>query len=141
VLSRFFGDTGGFTSMVVDHIPDPEKNAATKIAQTWTGHTDSPLGKSLVQCDPSGPLVIQVCGRSCIYFILFCAKEFAGGFFFFSFSFFFFFFSFFFFLLRLLGWDLLNAGMRINWLRDAKRSRFSFFFFFYFFFFFFFFFS
>ena len=38
--------------MCVEHIPSPEKNAATKIEHFYTGGTDSELAESMIKCDP-----------------------------------------------------------------------------------------
>ena len=42
----------GFVSMCVDHIPSPEKSAATKIEHFYTGPSDSELAESMIKCDP-----------------------------------------------------------------------------------------
>ncbi|KAL8283107.1 hypothetical protein RQP46_005885 [Phenoliferia psychrophenolica] len=60
VLGQFFGPATGFVDMVVDHIPDPTAAAKLKVESTYTGSLESPLSKSMLACDPAGPLVIQV---------------------------------------------------------------------------------
>ena len=42
--------------MVVDHLPDPIAASKYRIPHLWGGDLNSELGKSLVKCDPNGPL-------------------------------------------------------------------------------------
>ncbi|MFT4344121.1 MAG: elongation factor EF-2 [Candidatus Woesearchaeota archaeon] len=42
--------------MVVDHIPNPTDAQAYRIPRLWHGDPESETGKSLVNCDPKGPL-------------------------------------------------------------------------------------
>ncbi|GAA5871498.1 hypothetical protein JCM1840_002911 [Sporobolomyces johnsonii] len=60
VLSHFFGPASGFVDMLVEHVPNPVEGAKAKIESTYTGALDSPLGKSLLACDPKGPVAIQI---------------------------------------------------------------------------------
>ncbi|GAA5944755.1 hypothetical protein JCM1841_000570 [Sporobolomyces salmonicolor] len=60
VLSHFFGPASGFVDMLVEHVPNPVEGAQAKIESTYTGALDSPLGKSLLACDPKGPVAIQI---------------------------------------------------------------------------------
>lgn len=60
VLRRFFGRASGFVDMVVQHVPSPVAGAQRKIETTYTGPLDGTLGRSLLACDPKGPLLINV---------------------------------------------------------------------------------
>jgi elongation factor 2 len=46
--------------MVVDHIPNPIQAQKYRIERIWKGDLNSDVGKSMVNCDPKGPLVICV---------------------------------------------------------------------------------
>ncbi|RKY65890.1 MAG: hypothetical protein DRP97_08580 [Candidatus Latescibacterota bacterium] len=43
--------------MVIKHLPNPIDGQKLKIPQIWPGNLDSSLGKSLINCDPNGPLM------------------------------------------------------------------------------------
>ncbi len=43
--------------MIVHHLPDPKTAQRYKIPRIWKGDLDSPEGKSLLECDPNGPLL------------------------------------------------------------------------------------
>ncbi len=43
--------------MIVKHLPSPKEAQLYKIPRIWKGDLDSPQGKALVNCDPSGPVV------------------------------------------------------------------------------------
>ena len=43
--------------MIVKHLPDPKTAQKYKIPRIWKGDLDSPEGKSLLECDPKGPLL------------------------------------------------------------------------------------
>lgn len=43
--------------MIVKHLPDPKTAQKYKIPRIWKGDLDSPEGKSLLECDPNGPLL------------------------------------------------------------------------------------
>ncbi|CAN0878970.1 110 kDa U5 small nuclear ribonucleoprotein component CLO [Linum grandiflorum] len=58
--SRVFGTASGFTNMLVRHIPSAKDSAARKVDHIYTGPKDSLLYKSMTECDPSGPLMINV---------------------------------------------------------------------------------
>ncbi|KAM0750354.1 P-loop containing nucleoside triphosphate hydrolase protein [Meredithblackwellia eburnea MCA 4105] len=60
VLSQFFGPSTGFVDMMVDHVPSPIEGAKLKVESTYTGSLESPLAKSMLACDPDGPLAIQI---------------------------------------------------------------------------------
>ncbi|CAL1385031.1 unnamed protein product [Linum trigynum] len=58
--SRVFGSASGFTDMLVQHIPSAKDAASRKVDHTYTGPKDSMLYKAMKECDPSGPLMINV---------------------------------------------------------------------------------
>ncbi|CAA0404734.1 unnamed protein product [Arabidopsis thaliana] len=58
--SSVFGSASGFTDMLVKHIPSPREAAARKVDHSYTGTKDSPIYESMVECDPSGPLMVNV---------------------------------------------------------------------------------
>lgn len=60
VLAEFFGPATGFVDMVVNHLPTPAAGAETKVASTYTGPSSDRLAQSMLQCDPEGPLAIQI---------------------------------------------------------------------------------
>jgi len=43
--------------MIVHHLPDPKTAQRYKIPRIWKGDLESPEGKSLLECDPNGPLL------------------------------------------------------------------------------------
>lgn len=45
---------------VVDHHPNPVTAAEYRIPKIWHGDKDSPLGKSLIACDPKGTLAFVI---------------------------------------------------------------------------------
>ncbi len=47
-------------NMVVDHLPSPIEAQKYRIPKIWQGKADSPLTKSLIECDENGPTVIAV---------------------------------------------------------------------------------
>lgn len=60
MCEQFFGTATGFVDMVIEHIPSPVEGAKAKIDQTYTGPHDTHVVRSMQNCDPAGPLVIQV---------------------------------------------------------------------------------
>ncbi|MDP7976683.1 MAG: EF-Tu/IF-2/RF-3 family GTPase, partial [TACK group archaeon] len=46
--------------MVVDHLPSPVEAQKYRIPKIWQGSSDSPLTKSLLECDEKGPTVVAV---------------------------------------------------------------------------------
>jgi len=59
VLSNFFGKANAFVDMLVN-LPSPVGGAKKKIESTYTGPLNGEYGKSLLACDPQGPLMISV---------------------------------------------------------------------------------
>ncbi len=45
---------------VIKHHPSPKKASVYRIPKIWRGDVESPLGKSLVGCDPKGPLAFVI---------------------------------------------------------------------------------
>ncbi len=45
---------------VVDHHPNPVQAGAYRTSKIWHGDLESPLGKSLLKCDPKGPLAFVI---------------------------------------------------------------------------------
>ncbi|KAG6770223.1 hypothetical protein POTOM_025898 [Populus tomentosa] len=58
--SQVFGSALGFTDMLVKHIPSARDAAARKVDHTYTGPKDSMIYHAMVDCDPSGPLMVNV---------------------------------------------------------------------------------
>lgn len=46
--------------MVVKHLPDPDQAQKYRIPRLWRGDLESNAGKSLLSCDPSGPVIACV---------------------------------------------------------------------------------
>lgn len=44
--------------MVIEHLPNPSESAPDRIRKLWHGDFESPEGKSLMENDPNGPLVL-----------------------------------------------------------------------------------
>ena len=60
ILTSFFGKANSFVDMCIQHLPSPLEHAIYKIPQIYTGPLDSHIAKSMLTCDPSGPLMIHV---------------------------------------------------------------------------------
>lgn len=58
--SSIFGSATGFTDMLVQHIPSAKDAAAKKIEHIYTGPQDTPLVQAMKDCDPEGPLMVNV---------------------------------------------------------------------------------
>ncbi len=46
--------------MVVKHLPNPAEAQKYRVPRLWLGDLDTPEGKALLECDPKGPLVMNV---------------------------------------------------------------------------------
>ncbi len=46
--------------MVVKHLPSPVEAQKYRVKHIWSGDLESEVGKALVNCDPNGPLVIEI---------------------------------------------------------------------------------
>ncbi|KAI3901874.1 hypothetical protein MKW92_040771 [Papaver armeniacum] len=58
--SSVFGSVTGFTDMLVQHIPSAKEAAASKVENIFGGAEGSPAFKAIMDCDPSGPLMVNV---------------------------------------------------------------------------------
>ncbi|XP_008812731.1 110 kDa U5 small nuclear ribonucleoprotein component CLO-like [Phoenix dactylifera] len=58
--SSVFGSATGFTDMLVQHIPSAKDAAAKKIEHIYTGPQDSYITEAMKNCDPYGPLMVNV---------------------------------------------------------------------------------
>ncbi|KAM7508297.1 hypothetical protein LguiA_018750 [Lonicera macranthoides] len=58
--SSVFGSATGFTDMLVHHIPSAKDAASKKVEHVYTGPKDSTIYKAMEECDPSGPLMVNV---------------------------------------------------------------------------------
>lgn len=58
--SSVFGSATGFTDMLVNHIPSAKQSAPKKVDHIYTGVKDSRIYKAMEECDPSGPLMVNV---------------------------------------------------------------------------------
>ncbi|KAJ4833594.1 hypothetical protein Tsubulata_009209 [Turnera subulata] len=58
--SQVFGSASGFTDMLVRHIPSAKDAASSKVDHTYTGPKDSAIYQAMVDCDPDGPLMVNV---------------------------------------------------------------------------------
>ncbi|KAK8203620.1 P-loop containing nucleoside triphosphate hydrolase protein [Phyllosticta capitalensis] len=57
---QFFGTSGGFVDMVVQHVPSPIEGSQRYLERYYTGPLDTETAESLKRCDQDGPLVIHV---------------------------------------------------------------------------------
>jgi U5 small nuclear ribonucleoprotein component len=60
VCEKFFGSSGGFVDMVIDHVPSPVEGAKKKLEKYYTGPMDSEVVASMEACDSDGPLVVHI---------------------------------------------------------------------------------
>ena len=60
VCEQFFGPADGFVDMIVEHVPSPVDGAQTKLERYYTGPLNTKVANAMSQCDPDGPLVIQI---------------------------------------------------------------------------------
>ncbi|GAB2277894.1 hypothetical protein Dimus_012596 [Dionaea muscipula] len=58
--SAVFGTATGFTDMLVRHIPCGKKAAQAKVDHLYTGPKDGDIFKAMEDCDPSGPLMVNI---------------------------------------------------------------------------------
>ncbi|CAM8916877.1 unnamed protein product [Rhodiola kirilowii] len=58
--SSVFGSASGFTDMLVQNIPSAKAAAQRKVDHIYTGPKDSTIYKAMIDCDPSGPLMVNV---------------------------------------------------------------------------------
>ena len=55
-----FGSATGFTDMLVQHITSTKDAAAKNIEHIYTGPQDTSLVQAMKDCDPEGPLMVNV---------------------------------------------------------------------------------
>ncbi|KAJ3251721.1 hypothetical protein HK103_002176 [Boothiomyces macroporosus] len=60
VFDQFFGNLNGLTDMCVNLIPSPVESAKTKIERMYSGDLKGKYGTAMTECDPEGPLMIQI---------------------------------------------------------------------------------
>lgn len=60
VCERFFGNSGGFVDMIIEHVPSPIEGADLKLQRYYTGPLDTQVAKAIKECDQDGPLVMQI---------------------------------------------------------------------------------
>ncbi len=60
VCEQFFGEATGFVDMIVDHVPSALEGTRAKLERYYTGPHDSKIASAISQCDPDGPLVVQI---------------------------------------------------------------------------------
>lgn len=60
VCEQFFGTSGGFVDMILEHVPSPVEAAEKKLKQYYTGPLNNKVAQSMIKCDPNGPLVMYV---------------------------------------------------------------------------------
>ncbi|KAF5788258.1 putative protein-synthesizing GTPase [Helianthus annuus] len=58
--SSVFGSATGFTDMLVHHIPSAKEAASKKVDHIYTGPRSSTIYTSMSNCDPSGPLMVNI---------------------------------------------------------------------------------
>ncbi len=47
-------------NMVIRHLPNPKEAQSYRIHQIWKGDYESPIGKSMLQCDWNGPVAMMI---------------------------------------------------------------------------------
>lgn len=60
VVSQFFGDSSGFVEMIVRKVVSPAENGKVKTTAAYSGDLTSNAAKSMILCDPNGPLMINL---------------------------------------------------------------------------------
>ncbi|KAI8906836.1 P-loop containing nucleoside triphosphate hydrolase protein [Gorgonomyces haynaldii] len=60
VSGRFLGYLNGLIQTMTVHLPDPVQAAKTKIPSIYTGDLPDQYGQAMLNCDPDGPLMIQI---------------------------------------------------------------------------------
>lgn len=60
VCNAFFGDLKGFTDICINLIPSPIESAKQKAESIYTGDLTSKYATAMSECDPDGPLMIQI---------------------------------------------------------------------------------
>lgn len=60
VMSQFFPSHGGLVTSLVETVPTPLIATKEKVDRCWLGDRESSLYKAMCDCDPKGPLVINI---------------------------------------------------------------------------------
>ena len=60
VMSQFFPSHGGLVTSLVEIVPTPLIATKEKVDRCWLGDRESSLYKAMCDCDPKGPLVINI---------------------------------------------------------------------------------
>ncbi len=47
-------------NMAIEHVPNPVEAQKLRIPVIWKGNMDSEIGKSMMKCDPNGPVALMV---------------------------------------------------------------------------------
>ncbi len=59
-LPRLFPLSMAVLNMVIKHVASPAECQSYRVPKTWKGHLESEIGKSMLRCDETGPLVVCV---------------------------------------------------------------------------------
>lgn len=59
-MARFLSHTSGFVDMVARFVPSPRAMAPIKTRLKLTAPSDSPYARAAAECDPAGPLLVNV---------------------------------------------------------------------------------
>ncbi|MCD6369658.1 MAG: elongation factor EF-2 [Thermoproteales archaeon] len=59
-LAKEFPLHATILDMVIEHVPSPLEAQKYRIPKIWHGDLESEIGRSMLECDPDGPLVIAV---------------------------------------------------------------------------------
>ncbi|MEM1508723.1 MAG: elongation factor EF-2 [Thermofilaceae archaeon] len=59
-LSKDFPLHTALLDMIVEHTPNPKQAQKYRVPKLWKGDLNSEIGKAMLECDPSGPLVVAV---------------------------------------------------------------------------------
>ncbi|MBN2156984.1 MAG: GTP-binding protein [Candidatus Lokiarchaeota archaeon] len=57
-LASIFPVWESILSAIITHLPNPKESQKYRIKAIWDGKSESDLGKSMLNCDPNGPLVM-----------------------------------------------------------------------------------
>ena len=60
VMKQYFNSHGGLVDALVQNIPDALSATKEKVRRFWMGDPSSSLASSMNECDPKGPLVINI---------------------------------------------------------------------------------
>lgn len=60
VCREFFGNCNGFVDMCLRHFPNPIVGGVIKVQNFYTGSLDTDVAEAMKDCDPRGPLMINI---------------------------------------------------------------------------------